>query len=80
MSDQQLDHLPSEVKELPEGAQNIFQAAFKSSQEDGLDEAAALQVAWNTVKHEYEQGGDGSWRRKPQETNIHNKAVTSGGN
>jgi cation transport regulator len=81
MSAKKLDEFPSEVKEqLPEGARNIFLAAFNSASGDGLDEEAAMRVAWNTVRHDYEQGADGSWQRKSEENNIHGKAVTSGGN
>ncbi len=79
MADIQVD-LPSEVKEqLPEGAQNIFMAAFKSAQEDGMSEEAARNVAWNSVKNSYEQGEDGKWHHKPDVTNSH-AGVQSGGN
>jgi cation transport regulator len=79
MADIQVD-LPSEVKEqLPEGAQNIFLAAFKSAQEDGMSEEAARNVAWNSVKNSYEQGEDGKWQHKPDVTNSH-AGVQSGGN
>ncbi|HAA33053.1 MAG TPA: cation transport regulator ChaB [Cyanobacteria bacterium UBA8553] len=80
MSDTQVNNLPSEVQELPEGAQNIFRAAFKSAKEDGLSEEAARDVAWNSIKVEYEQGSDGKWQHKPDASNINNKAVPSGGN
>lgn len=80
MSEMQLDNLPSEVKELPQDAQNIFMAAFKSCQEDGMSQEGALSVAWNTVKHEYEQGEDGNWQRKPEPTHVQHKSVQSGGN
>ncbi len=80
MADIQVD-LPSEVKEqLPEGAQNIFRAAYKSAQEDGLSEEAARKVAWNSIKDGYEQGADGKWHRTPDAANATNKAVPSGGN
>lgn len=73
--------LPSEVKEqLPEHAQQIFMAAFKGAQDDGMSEEAAKQVGWNSVKQEYEQGEGGKWQRKQEDTNIHNKAIPSGGN
>jgi cation transport regulator len=81
MSGKQLNDLPSEVTEkLPEGAQNIFLAAFNSAQENGMGEEAALSVAWNSVKNQYEQGEDGNWHVKPQPSNVTNKAVASGGN
>lgn len=33
MPEQQFDTLPPEAQQLPQGAQNIFQAAFKSANE-----------------------------------------------
>lgn len=77
----QISDFPAEIKEqLPEGAQNIFLAAFNSAQEDGMDEQAATNLAWNSVKRGYEQGSDGSWQLIPQESNQQHKAVQSGGN
>jgi cation transport regulator len=80
MAEMQVDNLPAEVNDLPEGAQNIFKAAFKSAQEDGISRDGAINVAWNSIKQGYEQGADGKWHRKPQDSNTHYKAVTSGGN
>jgi cation transport regulator len=80
MAEVELENLPSEVNDLPEGAQNIFKAAFKSSQEDGLSRDAAINVAWNSVKQGYAQGEDGKWYKVPQDSNIHHKSVQSGGN
>ncbi|MDP8962595.1 MAG: ChaB family protein [Cyanobacteriota bacterium] len=76
-----LDDLPSEIKEkLPQGAQQIFMAAFNSAQQDGLSEEGAQKVAWNSVKRGYEEGSDGQWQLIPQESNSTRKSVTSGGN
>jgi cation transport regulator len=80
MAEAQLENLPSEVNDLPEGAQNIFKAAFKSSQEDGLSREGAIKVAWNSVKQGYAQGSDGKWSKVPQDSNTHHKPITSGGN
>lgn len=81
MADKKLEEFPVEVKEqLTEGSQQIFVAAFNSARGNGLSEDGATRVAWNTVKHDYEQGADGKWHRRPQQTNIHHKAITSGGN
>ena len=80
MPEQQLDSLPSEARELPQGAQQIFQAAFKSASEDGMSEEAATRVAWNSVNSEYIQGDDGSWQHKPDRPNQTRKSVQSGGN
>lgn len=77
----QLDELPSEIKEqLPEHGQQIFLAASNSAEEDGMNKEAALSVAWNSVKNEYEKGEDGKWHLQQEDTNIHRKGVQSGGN
>ena len=81
MAYSKVDELPPEIREqLPQHAQNIFLAAFNAASGDGMSEEAARNVAWNSVKQEYEQGGDGKWQMKPEDTNQHNKAVPSGGN
>ncbi len=78
---EQIDELPQDIKEqLPEHAQQIFFAAFNAAQSDGLSEEGARDVAWNSVKNEYEAGNDGKWHRKPEDTAIHHKAITTGGN
>lgn len=67
MSEAKTDNLPQDVKDsLTEGAQQIFSAAFNSAKADGLDDQHASQVAWNTIKGDYEQGEDGKWHRKPE--------------
>ena len=59
------DKLPSEVTDkLLDGADQVFMAAFKNVQNDGLSREAALQVAWNSVKQGFVRSDDGSWRRK----------------
>ncbi|MDZ8027686.1 MAG: ChaB family protein [Nostoc sp. DedQUE11] len=81
MPDQAKYELPEDIKQqLPEHAQQIFAAALNAAQSDGLSEQGAREVAWNSVKNEYEPGKDGKWQRKPEDTAIHNKSVTSGGN
>lgn len=76
-----IDDLPSEVKEkLPQGAQQVFLAAFNSAQSDGLSEDAARNVAWNSVKQGYEEGSDGKWHHKADASNANYKAVPTGGN
>ena len=81
MPNKQLSELPSEITEqLEEGSQQIFLTALNSAQEDGMDEEAAMRVAWNTVEYDYEKGDDGKWHRRPQQSNITNKSVQSGGN
>ena len=81
MPQKQVQDLPSQVKEqLADGSEQIFLAALNSAQDNGMDEQAAMNVAWNSVKEYYDQGSDGKWHRKPEEKNIHHKAVQSGGN
>jgi cation transport regulator len=77
---QQSGDLPSEASNLPEGAQNIFRAAFSSAQHDGFDREGALKVAWNSLKSSFYEGDDGQWHPVPGNTNQHHKAVQSGGN
>ena len=81
MPDKQINELPQDIKEqLPEHAQQIFFAAFYAAQDNGMSEEAARNVAWNSVRNEYEPGNGGQWHRKPEDPPIHNKAITSGGN
>jgi cation transport regulator len=80
MAEQQLENLPSEAQELPQGARQIFQAAFRSASEDGMSPDAATRVAWNSVKSEYVQGEGGAWHHKGDDTNQTRKSVQSGGN
>lgn len=80
MQTEQMNDMPSEVNEMPQGAQNIFKAAFKSAQEDGMSQQGAMEVAWNSVKRGYEKGADGKWQLIPQVSNQTNKSVQSGGN
>lgn len=81
MAYESLDQLPGDIKnDLPEDAQRIFMAAFNSGSRDGLSEEGARQLAWNTIKHDYEPGSSGKWERRPQQSNSTNKSITSGGN
>lgn len=57
-----LEALPQDVKsKLPQGAQQIFMAAFNSASSDGLSEKAAHETAWNSVRNSYAEGSDGQW-------------------
>lgn len=60
--------LPESVRDnLPEGANEIYLAAFNSAWEQYADqddrEATAHRVAWSAVKQSYEKR-DGEWARK----------------
>ncbi|MBF2008712.1 ChaB family protein [Chlorogloeopsis fritschii PCC 9212] len=74
--------LPEEIRgeNLPQEAQQIFVAAMKAAQSDGISEEGARQIAWNSVREMFEKGLDGQWHAKGEVTAQHYKAVTSGGN
>lgn len=61
-----ISDLPDSVSEhLPKHAQEIFQAAFNSAEEEyGGDEERSFRVAWAAVKHKYEKGADNDWHPK----------------
>ncbi|MGF1478704.1 MAG: ChaB family protein [Cyanophyceae cyanobacterium] len=66
MAYEKMEDLPADVREkLPEGGQKRFMAAFNSASSDGLSDEGATQVAWNSIKNEYEEGPDGKWQHKP---------------
>ncbi|WP_013320726.1 ChaB family protein [Gloeothece verrucosa] len=72
MAYETVEQIPNDVREkLPEGAQNIFRAAFNSASEDGLNEQEATQVAWNSIRVSYVQGEDGKWQPRPEEKTDH---------
>lgn len=63
--DEKNEKLPAEVTDqLLDGADQVFLAAFKNSQSDGLSREAAMSVAWNSIKQGFQKSPDGSWRRK----------------
>lgn len=67
MAYESIDNLPENVKnKLAPDAQPLFLAAFNSASEDGLSDDAATQVAWNSLRPNYFEGGDGVWRRKEE--------------
>ncbi|MGI0487212.1 ChaB family protein [Pantanalinema rosaneae CENA516] len=64
---QHLQDLPDAVKHhLPKHAQEIFQAAFNSAEQEYQDEERAFRVAWSAVKHKYEKGNEGDWHSKSE--------------
>lgn len=78
---QTLEDLPSDLKEqLLDGSQQIFMAAFNSTEANGMDQSAATHLAWNTIQYDYVPSSDGKWHRKPEETGVHGKSTQSGGN
>lgn len=76
-----VEGLPEEIRgELPRPAQQIYAAAFKAAQSNGMSEEGARQVAWNSVRNQFEKGEDGKWHAKGEVTAQHFKAITTGGN
>jgi cation transport regulator len=62
-----LEALPQDVQtKLPQEAQQIFMAAFNNATRDGLNEASAHDVAWNSVKNSYREGENGQWYHAPE--------------
>jgi cation transport regulator len=71
MSYENIEQLPSEITEnMPQGAQQIFLAAYKAASSDGINEEGAIQVAWSSVKNSYEQREDGKWYHKEDPGNF----------
>lgn len=75
--DEKNESLPGDVAgKLADGADQVFMAAFKNSQSDGLSREAAMQVAWNSVKQGFEEGSDGKWHRKGRpDDNVYSAGV-----
>ncbi|NJL64405.1 MAG: cation transport regulator ChaB [Methylacidiphilales bacterium] len=82
MAYQNIEELPQEIREqMPQGAQQIFMAAFNAANHDGMSEEGATEVAWNSVKNRYYQDSDRTWKIKTDDGFSHGrKAVVSGGN
>ncbi|KAB8330559.1 cation transport regulator ChaB [Scytonema tolypothrichoides VB-61278] len=78
--DELSQELKDQLQELPQEGKQIFVAAFNAAQSDGISEQGAREVAWNSVKNQYEKGSDGKWHARGEVTAQHNKAITSGGN
>ncbi|MGJ3244874.1 MAG: ChaB family protein [Elainellaceae cyanobacterium] len=67
MAYEQLENLPQDVKEkLPNEGQQIFMTAYNSAESNGMSSEKAAQIAWDTIKNDYEQGDDGTWHRRPE--------------
>lgn len=77
-----IEELPQDIKEqMPQGAQQIFVAAFNAANHDGMSEDGAREVAWNSVKSRYYQGSDGKWQLRTDDDFTHaRRPVVSGGN
>lgn len=77
----QLDELSADIREnLTDGSQQIFMAALNSAMDNGMDEESAMKVAWNSIETNFEKGPDGKWHPKRDNSGIHHKAITTGGN
>jgi cation transport regulator len=81
MTYSKIEELPQDIQDrLPQHAQQIFVAGFNAATRDGMNENDAVEVAWNSVRNEFEPDKEGNWHRKPEDPAIHHKAVMSGGN
>lgn len=77
--DEKNEQLPAEVAgQLADGSDQVFLAAFKNAQSDGLSREAAMQVAWNSIKQGFEQGQDGKWHRKGEPGDKTNSSTVEG--
>jgi cation transport regulator len=81
MAYQNLEELPQEVNQMPQGAKQIFMAAFNAAEHDGMSQNGATEVAWNSVKSRYYQGDDGKWQIRTDDGFRKSKiGVVAGGN
>ena len=64
------DNMPDTIKNIPEGAQKLFIAAFNATLDDGATEDEARQAGWGAVKNEYEKNADGDWVQKATEFTL----------
>lgn len=66
---EKLTDLPDNVRDnLPKHAQEIYQAAFNSAEEQYDEEERAHRVAWSAVKQKYEKEADsGEWIEKEED-------------
>lgn len=57
-----LSDLPGSVRDnLPRHAQEIYQAAFNSAEEEYGEESRARRVTWGAVERKYEKNENGDW-------------------
>jgi len=69
-----IDDLPSDFKDVPIHAKQIFVAAFNSAYADTCKdkgdkrEQCSFAVGWGAVKQKYEQNKEGKWVEKKEET------------
>jgi cation transport regulator len=62
---QTLSDLPDSVRNnVPKHAQEIYQAAFNSAEEEYGEESRAHRVAWSAVEQKYEKNDSGDWVEK----------------
>jgi cation transport regulator len=60
-----LSDLPDSVRNnVPKHAQEIYRAAFNSSEEQYGEEDRAHRVAWSAVEQKYEKNENGNWVQK----------------
>ena len=60
-----LSDLPDSVRNnLPEHAQEIYRAAYNSTEDQYGEESRAHRVAWSAVEQKYEKNDQGNWVEK----------------
>ncbi len=66
---EKLTDLPDSVRDnLPKHAQEIYQAAYNSAEEQYDEEDRAHRVAWSAVKNKYEKDEEsGEWVPKEED-------------
>ena len=66
---EKLSDLPDNVRNnLPKHAQEIYQAAYNSAEEQYGEEDRAHRVAWSAVKNKYEKDEEsGEWVPKEED-------------
>jgi cation transport regulator len=66
---EKLTDLPDSVRDnLPKHAQEIYQAAYNSAEEQYDEEERAHRVAWSAVKNKYEKDEEsGEWVPKEED-------------
>lgn len=76
MAYQNVEELPQETQSLPQEAKQIFMTAFNAASSDGLSEAGAHDVAWNSVRNSFVQGENGEWHFKAEDIKANSNTGT----
>ena len=66
------ENYPSQLKNLPVGARNLWIRTFNAVYEETKDENQARQAAWRQVKNKYKKVGD-KWVKKDASEELENE-------